>query len=104
MHLAFESKELRAICESHVEAIAQLGEDAAGLQRRLADLEAATSVADLVAGQPEFVNLPEGERTVVHFSNGRRLLLAANHVKIPVKPDGHINWGKVMRVRLVRIE
>ena len=53
MEIAFNTKSLRAICESEAKAKRELGPSVAGiLKHRLADLQAAKSANDLVAGQP----------------------------------------------------
>ena len=58
LELAFNSRELRSICEHEPTAKDALGaEIAEALRRRLADLRAATSIADLIVGNPHTVEV-----------------------------------------------
>ncbi len=53
LELAFETRELRDMCEDEAEARRALGQTIAEMLRnRLADLDSATSPGDLLAGQP----------------------------------------------------
>jgi hypothetical protein len=57
LELAFDSKSLRTTCESERQAKLELGDVVAEvLKHRLADLLAAKSVKDLVAGQPRLLD------------------------------------------------
>lgn len=103
MELAFESKELRDICENEAEAKRKLGERIAEmLKRRLADLDAATSPKDLLAGQPRLGQ--DGQTMVVDLCEGHRMVFAANHPGNPATSDGDLDWAKVRRIRILRIE
>lgn len=105
MQLAFESKSLRAICESEVEAKVKLGEAVATmLKHRIADLQAATSVKDLVAGRPHEVEESEGTEMAVELGNGQRLVFTANHSKNPRTKDNGLDWRRITRIKIVRIE
>jgi proteic killer suppression protein len=105
LQLAFESKSLRAICESEVEARLKLGERVAGaLKHRIADLQAAISVKDLVAGRPEVVDESKGKEMAINLCDGQRLIFTANHAKYPKGEDNNLDWTRVSRIKLVRIE
>ena len=55
MELLFKTQMLRTICEEEARAVSMLGVEAADrLRSRLADLRAAGTVSDLVAGNPSF--------------------------------------------------
>lgn len=105
LELAFDSKSLRTICESEFQADRELGATAAEiLKHRLADLRAARSAKDLVAGRPRAVNGPDGEYMVVDLCNGKRLVFAANHTNNPMTEMNHLDWARVTRVKVLRIE
>ena len=105
MELAFESESLRTICENEARAAVELGpEVAAMLKRRLADLRAATSVADLVAGRPRVLPDENGERLVIEFCEGYKIVLVGNHPKNPSDDAGGLDWPRIRRLRLVRLE
>ena len=102
MELAFESKELRDICESNAEAHKVLGDRVAEMLRhRLADLSAATSPRDLVAGRPRQGR--ERETMLLDINAGYVMVFTANHANNPKTPKGRIDWEKVSRVKILRI-
>jgi hypothetical protein len=103
LELAFETKELRDICESEAEARRQLGESVAEvLKHRLADLDAATSPKDLVAGRPRLGE--DGGTMVLELCEGHRLVFTANHPGNPATPTGDVDWARISRIRILRIE
>ena len=103
MELAFESKELRDACENDSEARRQFGSAVAEMLRhRLADLDAATSPKDLLAGQPRAGTDPE--TMVIDLCEGHRLVFTANHPNNPTTPTGELDWAMVRRARILRIE
>jgi len=100
MEVAFESIEVRQLCENAAHASAKLGAKVAeSLIRRVADLGAATSVSDLLAGRPRQLN----EHMVVDLSDDFIMVFAANHNKNPLNATNCINWQKVTRVRILEI-
>ncbi len=103
LELGFESKELRDMCESEAEAKRQLGDTVAEmLKHRLADLDAARSPRDLVAGRPRLSQ--DGRTMVVELSEGHRLVFTANHPGYPTTSTGDVDWARVSRIRILRIE
>lgn len=104
MDLAFISKELRTTCESASTARLELGVIASdALKHRLADLRAATSTLDLIVGRPHFL---EGtvEHMVVDLADGYQMVFCANHPQNPTKEGGKLDWQKISRVKILRIE
>jgi plasmid maintenance system killer protein len=105
LELAFDSKPLRAICESAACAERTLGARVAEvLRHRLADLRAATSPKDLVAGSPSLLDGAEREHMAVNLCDGWRLVFAANHPKNPRTENGDLDWVRISRIRILRIE
>ena len=103
MELAFESKCLRTICESEAHGKNELGlEVAEVLKHRLADLRAATSIHDLVAGRPRVSD--KGEQLVVDLRNSYYVVLVANHPNNPVTETGRLDWTRISRIKVLRIE
>lgn len=74
------------------------------LKRRLADLRAAVSVQDLIAGQPCELDGPHEKRIALQLAKSYRLLLSPNHSVLPKLESGKLDWAKVSRVKLLRIE
>lgn len=105
MEIAFDTRQLRTICETEAEARRQLGPRVAeSLQRRLADLRAATTIDDLVVGTPHELSGSEAARMAVNLSDGLRMVFRANHPTNPTTEDGRLDWPRVGRVRILRIE
>lgn len=104
LNLAFASKALRSLCEDKSIAERKLGTESAGrLTRRLADLRAAESLADILAG--DLVQYLWPATSELSFGlNGFRLVLRVNHQIVPVDDIGDIDWKRVRRVKIVRIE
>jgi hypothetical protein len=104
LELAFQSKELRAICESESEAASELGAAAAeALKHRLADMRAASSINDVLVGQPKLVDGKGGEEIVLELSDQHRVFFSANHVKNPMNDSNFVDWTKVTRIKILRI-
>jgi hypothetical protein len=103
LELAFDSRALRTVCESEAEARRELGTAMADiLKRRLADLRAATSVRDLVAGNPRVG--PDGQIMLLDLADGYRLVIKANHINNPLTGTAGLDWEQVTRVKIIRIE
>ena len=105
MELAFATKSLRSVCESAEEARRKLGSAVSEkLKRRLADLRAAVSAQDLIAGHPCELDGARQRRIALQLTNGYRLLLCPNHSVPPKLESGKLDWAKVSRVKLLRVE
>ena len=105
MELSFESRDLRAVCEFESEAQKELGARvAAVLKRRLADMRAATSIKDLVAGRPRELEGADGEFMVIDLSDGFWLVFAANHPRNSRTTSGELDWAKISRIKILKIE
>jgi len=76
-------------------------EVASQLTRRLADLQAADTIADLVVGNPRA--LADGVVIVIDLAVGMSLSLQSGHVNPPRTLHGGIDWRKVTRVQVVAI-
>ena len=103
MDLAFKDEQLRAICIKRGRALAVLGPNVAHeLNKRVADIRAAESALDLLVGA-RVVGEEGLEAIHVSLASGFELILAANHVENPTTASGKIDWGKVVRVRVLEI-
>lgn len=102
--LAFASKRLRQICEESSEADSEYGPAVAEqLRHRLADIEAASSPLDLLAGSPRFDDDGTEQSFTVRLSGGFKVVLIPNHPKPPRDPAGKVDWKRVGRVKLIGI-
>ena len=105
MEIAFDSKALRTVCEVHDIAQTSLGDVVAhALRHRLADLRATTHVTDLPAGHPRPMDGADRDHMAIDLSDGYRLVIAANHRKNPTTKFKDVDWRRVSRVKIVRIE
>jgi hypothetical protein len=105
LELAFDSKSLRTLCESEAIATRQLGPEVAeAVKHRLADLRAATSVKDLVAGRLHKLDGTDSRYMVVDLCNDYQMIFCANHPKNPMTKSGELDWAKICRIKILRIE
>jgi hypothetical protein len=101
VELAFETLDLRNVCESEAKAKRKFGSAAANaLKRRIADLRAAPSVKDLPIGKPN----PCSGAYVFDLAEGLVLRIIPNHVRDPKLPTGDVNWAKVTHIKISAIE
>ena len=104
MILAFETKPLRTLCEDPDVAVTTLGPELAlQLRGRLADLRAATSIADLLVGNPRLEG-SSADILRIDLQPERVMVWTPNHVTIKTLPDKRVDWQQVSRIRLLRIE
>lgn len=100
---AWDNEALRRVCEVKAEAEATLGvEVAAQLRARFADLRAAESPEDLVAGQPELIE-QDPPTLKVQLGGGIDLVAVSNHRHHPKTGSGSTDWSRVRRFRVVSI-
>lgn len=104
MELSFRTRTLRTVCEDESYAAATFGRTIAnGLRRRLADLRAARTVADLVAGKPT-VGGPNNVELRVSVSEAVRLVCRVNQNNAVDDDTGLTDWNRVHRIQVVNIE
>ena len=105
MELAFETKPLRRLCEEEIYAINELGPSVSEkLKHRLADLRAASTIGELIAGNPRIVESKNLSQMKVDLCNGYYILFCANHVNNPMTEIQTIDWSRIKRIKIIRIE
>ncbi|RYD96060.1 MAG: hypothetical protein EOP54_14590, partial [Sphingobacteriales bacterium] len=90
MVVAFENKDLRILCENEDIAKESLG--STKLQDRLADIFAASTVFDLLVGNPKGIEYESLPAFKVDIENGFVLFFSPNHVKTPCLKNGQVDW------------
>lgn len=102
MEVAFRTKRLRSICEDPNVASESLDPVVVDqLVSRIADIRAADSLADILAGNP---GLNEDQTTLtIDLTKGYKMQLQISHQNLPVDSDGHLVKGRVRRLQLVDI-
>ena len=104
MHIEFASADLGSICENPKNATRKLGATSSKkLQRRLADLFAASRLGDLPAGKPHPLKGSRLGEFSISLAGGHRLVLKACDDPIPTTPDDATDWPNVTKVRIVFI-
>ena len=73
------------------------------LRTRLADLQAASSVTELVAGRPHPLVGDRAGQFAVDLEGGRRLVFVPGHDPVPRRDDGSVDWLLVTKVRIVYV-
>jgi plasmid maintenance system killer protein len=105
VELAFETKPLRDICENESAATRTFGLEVAEiLKRRLADLRAASSVKDLVAGNPHELDAVDAGSMAVELCGRHRMVFCPNHPKRMMTGRAKPDWASVSRIRILRID
>lgn len=102
MEVAFRTRRLRSICEEREVASRSLDRAVVDqLVSRLADLRAADSLADLVAGNPV---LAQDQTTLtLDLSDGFRMSLRVNHQTLPIDAEGVLVRERVSRLQIMEI-
>jgi proteic killer suppression protein len=104
MEISFGNSKLQKLCEQSTKAQRELGADCAKkLRSRLADLMAAESVQDLVAGRPHPLEGDRQGQFSLSLAGAKRLVFEPADEPMPVGEDGSIIWSKVTQVRIVFI-
>lgn len=100
MELAFATRALRELCQQEGAAIEEFGADAAAeLMARIADLRAATSVADIVAGRPTMSNGKDPRFTILVLDS-IEIVIRPNHTRKPAQEGSSVDWQHVRRLRI----
>ena len=104
MDIDFANAKLRALCEQHTRMVGDFGLPCAKkLQGRLADLEAAAFVTELVAGRPHPLKGDRLGQFAVDLQGAVRLVFEPDHDPVPRNSDKSIAWHQVNKVRIVFI-
>lgn len=104
MDILFADSDLELLCSQEREGKRRLGaKGAKKLRTRLADLQAAARVTDLVAGHPHPLKRDRQGQFAVDLDGGCRLVFEAAHDPKPQRADGQIAWDLVTAVCIVYI-
>ena len=104
MDVDFATGDLAKLCNNARHADRKLGAmSARKLRSRLADIEAARNVAELVAGRPHPLKGNRVGDFSVRLHGGHRLVFRPDHDPPPKLEGGGIDWRSVTAVRIVQI-
>lgn len=101
LELAFETKALRDICESEAVAKRELGAKVAyALTRRLSDFRSVDSIDELPFAKPK----KNSTSITFDLPDDWQLVVTSGHGDNPKLASGKVDWAKVTRLKIVRIE
>ena len=108
MEIIFRSPKLQKECSVERESVRRWGaQNAKKIRQRLADLQAAETLADVSTLPPARCHQLRGNRAgqfAVDVHQPYRLILEPVNDPVPMKEDGSINLTKVTRVRILEVE
>lgn len=105
MVIAFESKELRLVCENQALANDKYGSALTNkLHDRLADLMAANTIYDVLLGNPKQLVIGSIQGYRIELYKPFVMTLVVNHVEPPVNKANQIDWGRIFKVKIISIE
>ena len=104
MDITYFDNELEKICNDFRYSQKVLGSDGVHkLKQRLADILAAESVTDLIAGHPHPLKGNLYGSFAVSLDRGNRLVFKPNHEEVPYNQDKAIDWSKVTKIKITYI-
>ena len=104
MQITFANRELEKLCNRTNYAIRKLGDKGARkLQSRLADIEAAHDVTELIAGSPHPLKGNREGDFSLRLHGAQRLVFRPEQSPIPRLKDQGIDWQNVTAVLIVEI-
>lgn len=102
MEVYFRDREIERLCLERRRAQQKLGKAGARkLRTRLADLYAASSPEELVAGYPHPLRGDRQGQFAVRLHGGFRLCFEPYEAPCPRTPDGSIDWSRVTTILIV---
>lgn len=101
LEISYRFQWLRDVCEDDSRAAAKFGKAVAkALRARLSDINAASTVMQLVVGKP----FPVGNQDFkVELADGFRLVFSSNH-KTTRNSTNPIDWATITRIKIIGIE
>ncbi len=104
MKIEFKDEKMKALCENSALANKKLGQKMAKkLRTRLADLQAASVVAELSAGRPHPLKGDLKGKFALDLVHPKRLVFEPANDPVPCKDDKSIDWQQVTQIRIVWI-
>lgn len=107
MEVAFRTNKLAKLCSEAKKMVRAWGKECADrVQQRLAELEAADTLADLRAlpgvGCHELTGNRKGQ-LALDAKHPYRLIIEPDHDPLPEVPDGGLDWSQVQRVIVIEV-
>jgi len=104
VEIFFSKNELQKLCENQRLMVKKFGMPCAKkLRARLADLQAAESLADITAGRPHPLERDRLGQFAIDLHGAGRLVFESADDPVPVRADGSIAWFDVAKIRILFI-
>jgi proteic killer suppression protein len=104
VEIFFSKNELQKLCENQRLMVKKFGMPCAKkLRTRLADLQAAESLADIAAGRPHPLTGERLGQFAIDLHGALRLVFESADDPVPVREDGSTAWPNVAKIRIVFI-
>jgi proteic killer suppression protein len=104
LDIDYKTAKLKKLCLASREADKKLGPNSGKkLRTRLADIEAASNVSELIAGRPHPYTGDKAGLFSLDLHGGDRLLFEPLKKPPPTKDDGGIDWSNVESITVVFI-
>ncbi|MEE8058283.1 MAG: killer suppression protein HigA [Pseudomonadales bacterium] len=104
MEISYKNNKLKKLCLKRREADKTLGTDSSRkLRARLADIDAASNVSELVAGRPHPLSGNRKGEFSLDLARGNRLVFTPEEIPPPQKEDGGTDWTMVDKIVVVFI-
>lgn len=101
MKIIFRNRKLERLCLDKKTANRELGASAAKkLMSRLADLEAAVTIKDLLVGRPHPLKGSRSGQLAITVYRRIRLTFSPADDPVPKTEDGNIDWSSVSSIRI----
>lgn len=105
MEISYQDQDLRQLCLSKNRAKTQFGDEfALKLKILLADLDVWNNVNELIEGGIYVLKIDGKNYVTVELGNEGKFVFCAINLDIPLNEDRTINWAKVTRIKVLRIE
>jgi len=103
--IEFDTLDLQDLCENEKLMKKKFGNACAKkLQTRIADLQAAANVSELVSGRPHPLKYKRLGQFSISISGSLRLIFKCGNNPIPRTSDEAVDWNQVTIVRILSIE
>jgi proteic killer suppression protein len=108
MEISYSNKKLAKLLNSQKEVLRAYGPDnGKRILTRLTNIAASETLADLATLPQTRVHEHKAnndEEISVDVKHPYRLMLVSDHSETPRKPDGGLDWAKITRVKILRID
>ena len=105
MEISYQDQNLRQLCLSKNRAKTQFGDEfALKLKILLAELDVWNNVNELIEYGVYDLKIDDRNNITVDLGNESKLVFCAINLDIPLNEDRTINWAKITRIKVLRIE